>query len=338
MNSSRFHLAPVCIAVMSVLASLVQAQTAGTVLFAPPGVQIVDNAGLFRDAKKGDVLKPGERLLTPPNTISQVKLPDGGLVGMRPGSVMKFDAPPPGVTQAQQVLSLVQGTVRVVGSELAGQVKAQPLALQTGQVTLQLQGADIESAVVRPESRPGGNAAGSANAPGSYTRLLTGSGSIKSGQTTEPLPVGQVSYVSPNNPAPATLANVAPSVFAPSSTPREGAATNPQGLASPPAGGQQGNVNRTTSTLTAPPALGQGGTPPPAGLGVGAKPPPLFSPTTTSLFPGGASPSGNQPRPGGPGPIAGGPPQIRPPLPPPPRPPNCRPNPHPTIGPRMICT
>jgi hypothetical protein len=326
MNSRKFH-SVLAGASLVLLTTVAVAEPAGTLLFAPPGVRIVNEAGQARDAKKGDVIQPGERLLTPPNAISQVKLPDGGLVGMRPGAEVKFQTPPPGSPQSQKVLSLVQGAVRVVGGDLAGQIRATPVALQTGQTTLQLKGADAESAIVKPNTQGA--------APGSYTRLQAGSGTLQNGNVAEALPKGQVAFVAPNSPVPTTLTSVVPTIFAPPQTglPQLPATGQPSGQARTP--GSPSPVMRSTSTLTAPPIAGGTRLPTPGAVGT---PPPVFSPITTSTFP--TSPG----RPGatGTGPLASGRPMPaalpRPPHIQPPRPPNCRPNPHPTIGPRMICS
>lgn len=328
-------------ALLGSLATLALAEPAATLIFAPPGVQIIDSAGLFRPAKQGDVVQTGERVVTPANTISQLKLPDGSLVGLRPGSVLKIDLPPTGVNPSQHVMSLVQGTVRVVGSELMGQARPASLTLQTGQTTLKLNGADVESAMIRPDSdssgsKPGGNSASGnpGNIPGSYTRLLVGSGSTSNGTTVEPLPVGKVSFVAPGSTNPTNLTSVAPSVFSSAGTP--GLQSVKGGTVAPGQGSSNtGPVSRNTSTLTAPsPSAG-----PAFSNQRSGSPPPMFSPITTSQFP--TSP-GARANPGGSGTVTG--PRLTPPprplanfQPPPPRPPPiCRPNP--VVGQPPICT
>jgi hypothetical protein len=185
------------------------AAPAGTLLFTQTGSQIVDAQGTTRPAKRGDVLQSGERLLTPPGGISQVVLPDGSLVGMRPGSDMKFDVNGSDLDRGT-IVSLLKGTVRVIGSELTDPRKTSQFTLLSGPATLRLQGADLETAVVKPEAgQPSGNA------PGSYNRLLIGTGSIGTGSAVEPLAPRQVSFVGAVNVAPVTLASVSRDLFAP---------------------------------------------------------------------------------------------------------------------------
>lgn len=324
---------------MVMLAQAIHAEPAGTVLFAQEGAQIISASGASRPARRGDQLQVGEQLTTSANGISQVKLTDGSLVGIRPGSQLRMDAPMPASTLGP-VVSLLQGTVRVIGAELMDKQKPSALTLQTGQATLQLNGADLESTVVRSGGR---NAAGSdgrseprppmGSDQGSYNRLIVGAGNLRSGNAVEPLVPRQVSFVAAGNPVPVLLAAMPPT---PS---RDGAASSPVGRSptgsvdvsgaakppiasalpsgSPPAGPPA--LLPMTSTLTVPrlgPATGSIGMPLPGG------PPPNFSPIATNVFPGGPKgPASAMPimapaRGGGPGNIGpmGPPINMRPPV------------------------
>ena len=168
-----------CAIAAMVLAHAVGAQTAGTVLFAQAGTQIVSASGAARAAKKGDVLQTGDRLLTPAGAISQVLLPDGSLIGMRPDSELKITAAPLGSDNKAPVLALVNGAARVIGAELMDSQKVSNLTLQSGTATVQLKGADMESAVVKADALQASAASGSA--PGSYQRLLLGTGTVANG-------------------------------------------------------------------------------------------------------------------------------------------------------------
>ncbi len=187
------------------------AAPAGTLLFTQPGSQIVDDKGDTRPAKRGDILQTGERLLTPPGAISQIRLPDGSLVGARPGSELKFELPGAASDRAATVVALVQGAVRVIGAELMDASKPSAFSVRSGPATLKIQSADLETAVVPPDAnRPAGG-----NNPGSYNRLLLGTASIDSGSQLTPLSLRQVSFVSTANVAPITLSTVSPTLFSP---------------------------------------------------------------------------------------------------------------------------
>lgn len=224
---------PMYLAVLGLMACTgAWAAPAATLLFTQPGSQIVDGNGATRPAQRGDVLQVGERVLTPEGTITQLLLPDGSIIGMRPGSELKFDPPAPGADPAPLV-SLVRGAVRVIGSELMDPKRPSTVTLQSGLATLKLKGADLESRVVT-EKAP------DATDPGSYNRLLVGSGSIGKGTLVEPLATRQVSFVGPASAAPMTLTSTTPSLFTGSRTllplvaPAPGSDTKTGGSPPPP--------------------------------------------------------------------------------------------------------
>ena len=161
----------------------VAAQTAATVLFAQPGTHIVGESTVARAAVKGDVLQTGELLVTPAGSISQVVLPDGSLIGMRPESEPQITPAPAGSGSKAPVVGLTNGTVRVISAELMDSKKISNFTLQSGAPTISLKGADLESAVLRPDAKPatGAGAGAAGAAPGSYQRLLVGSANAANG-------------------------------------------------------------------------------------------------------------------------------------------------------------
>ncbi|QTN29949.1 FecR domain-containing protein [Rhodoferax sp. AJA081-3] len=204
-----------CTLAALVLANGVAAETAGTVLFAQPGTQIVGETGVARAAVKGDVLQTGERLVTPAGSISQVVLPDGSLIGMRPESELKITPALAGSGSKAPVVGLISGTARVIGAELMDNKKISNFTLQSGAATVSLKGADLESAVVKPDGKPTGpaGAPGGAAAPGSYQRLLVGTASVANGNQVAALAPQQVNFVGGANAGSVTLATPAQNVF-----------------------------------------------------------------------------------------------------------------------------
>ncbi len=192
------------------LAQGVAAQPAGTLLFTQPGTLIVGNGGGARPAAKGDVLQTGERLVTPAGAISQVLLPDGSLIGMRPESELKIDAAPAGSDSKAPVVNLVNGTARVIGAELMDTKRASNFTLQSGSATVKLRGADMESAVVKADAKSGMGEA----APGSYQRLLAGTGTVTNGGQMAALAQRQVSYSGGANATPVTVVTPSQNLFA----------------------------------------------------------------------------------------------------------------------------
>ncbi len=211
MNSLRitncFGLALACV----LSASAQAASTAGTLLFAQQGTQIVSASGVARAAHKGDILQTGETLLTPAGAISQIRLNDGSLLGMRPESELRIANAPIGDDNAGKgpVLALVNGSARIIGSELMDPNKPSNITFQSGGAMLRLKGADLESAVVKGDAKPNG----SGEAPGSYQHLLVGSGTVANGTAVAALTPRQVSFVGATNTAPVTLSNPSLAVF-----------------------------------------------------------------------------------------------------------------------------
>lgn len=186
------------------------AAPAGTVLFAQSGTAILDASGGSRPAHRGDLLQPGESIVTSANGISQVTLPDGSLIGVRPGSELKFELPTDTSVQGRPVVSLVQGAMRVIGSELMDANRLSAINLRSGNSLLQMRSADLETAVV-----PNGasEAVSKGAGEGSYTRLLTGTASVGTGQSVTALAPRQVSYVAPTALLPVTLTTIPSTLF-----------------------------------------------------------------------------------------------------------------------------
>ncbi len=207
----KFTLSATFMLVSTLLGTATFAAPAGTLLFTQSGTQILDANGVARAAKRGDVIQEGERVRAPNNGISQLLLPDGSLIGMRPDSELKFDRPAVLTDSSKQLISLTQGAVRVIGSELMDLKKPSAFTFQSGLATLKLQGADLETALVKPDAP---KTAGAGDA-GSYNRLLIGSGSIGSGTAVQPLAPRQVSFVGTVNVAPVLVSSVSPTLFSP---------------------------------------------------------------------------------------------------------------------------
>lgn len=192
-------------------ATCVAASPAATLLFAQDGTQIVDTNGVARSAKKGDVVQSGERLLTAAGAISQIQLPDGSLIGVRPDSELRLGVDAAGPQSAPSV-TLLQGAARVIGSELMDVKKPSNITFQSGFATLRLQGADLESAVVRGDKGTNPGSGVTPSAPGSYQRLLIGSGSIGTGAQQTSLAPRQVNFVGANNSPPTVVASAMPAL------------------------------------------------------------------------------------------------------------------------------
>lgn len=188
---------------VGLLCSGALAAPVGTVLFSQAGSQIVGANGVPRAAQRGDVLQHGEKLKTPSGGIAQVLMLDGSILGVRPDTELRFEPP---VGNAPTAVSLLQGSVRAIASELMDSKRPSAMTLMSGQATLRLKGGDVESTVVDEKQRQGVDA-------GSYNRLITGDASIGKGSVVEPLSPRQVSFVGSTALAPVTLTTVSPDLF-----------------------------------------------------------------------------------------------------------------------------
>jgi hypothetical protein len=154
----------------------------GKVIFQSGGAVIVDAAGKQRAANKGDLIMPGERLVTGSNALTQVKMRDGSFVGLRPGTDLKFQEMRLTGKDAGQDVALNSGSIRVLNLPGDGAVKPLPVNVQAGDARIVMKGADMESAVKRDLS----------TGPETITRLNHGTGTLTNGIKTLDLAVNEV--------------------------------------------------------------------------------------------------------------------------------------------------
>lgn len=178
-----FRILTLTIALAASLPCLVQAaDPIGKVIFQSGGAFIVDAAGKQRAANKGDLILPGERLVTGANTLTQVKMRDGSFVGLRPGTDLKFQEMRLTGKDAGQDVALNSGSIRVLNLPGDGAVKPLPVNVQAGDARIVMKGADLESAVKRDLT----------TGPETFTRLNQGTGILSNGIKTLDLAVNGV--------------------------------------------------------------------------------------------------------------------------------------------------
>lgn len=206
------------------------AQEGAQVLFTSGSLNVIDANGIQRAAKQGDTLAAGERIVTPPGVMAQIKLPDGAMVSARPDSEMRIQQM--GMGAATTVLQLNQGNVRVLNTDTPTGIAAKPINVVTPVSTLQLGRGDGESIHVKTS-----NAALS----GTFNRVQTGTGvvatpngnlALQSQQTARVAGVGSAPVAVSELPkALAQVAAVAPAARAPTGAGATGAATTNPGTA-----------------------------------------------------------------------------------------------------------
>ena len=153
-------------------------QMVGRVLFVKGDAHIIGKDGTRRVAKQGDGIGPGERLVTGDGTLVQVKMLDGGRIGLRAGSDLSFAEPARAIAGAPNVIELRSGDVRVLNFDVGGQKKPGEYVLKTPDGFVQLSRADSVVSL-RPAN-------GETGAPKRTLVKLTAGNAIASNTASEP--------------------------------------------------------------------------------------------------------------------------------------------------------
>lgn len=188
------HFRPIALAVALAAASAAHAQQpeGAQVIFSSANLTVIDAKGVERAVKQGDFVQPGERLVAPPGVMGQLRLPDGTLVGARPGTDLKLDM----LVKAlgKNIVTLNEGSVRVVNVEPPKGPKPMPVEIVTPVSKLQLTGGDGESIHMKAGNKRGVEA-------GTYNRLQSGVATMQNAGGELPLQPLQNGFV----PKPETL-------------------------------------------------------------------------------------------------------------------------------------
>lgn len=177
---TRLTILAATIAGLAATPALAQVGEAAQVIFTNDKLTVIDAKGVERVAKQGDFIQPGERLITPPGVVGQIKLPDGTLLGARPGSDIKLES----IVRSlgKNVLVLNEGNVRVVNIDPPKGPKPMPVDVISPISTLQLTGGDGEAIHVKPGSNKPNIE------PGTYNRLQLGTAIVRNDKGDLPLP------------------------------------------------------------------------------------------------------------------------------------------------------
>jgi hypothetical protein len=156
-----------------------QSNDGAQVIFTNDKLTVIDAKGIERTVKQGEFIQPGERVLTPPGVIGQIRLPDGTLLGARPGTDLKLEATLK--TLGKNVLVLNEGNVRVINIEPSKGPKPLPMDVISPISTMQLTGGDGEAMHVKQGSKQTVES-------GTYNRLQLGAAVVRNDKGELPLP------------------------------------------------------------------------------------------------------------------------------------------------------
>lgn len=168
---------------------------AAQVIFSSDALTVIDALGTERRIKQGDFIQPGERVVVPPGVMGQIRLPDGTLLGARPGTDLKFESI---VNNLKNVLVLNEGNVRIINVEPPKGPAPLPVDVVSPVSTLQLKAGDGEAIHVKAGSK-------SIADPGTYNRLQSGSATVINQKGSLPLVPLQSGFVSRSDIVPVKL-------------------------------------------------------------------------------------------------------------------------------------
>lgn len=196
---ARIFLSAGILVALTLLAGQAQAgeEAVGHVMFVKGAVTVLDLAGQARPARQGDALRPGDRVETAADSVGQVKLADGSLVGLRPGSEVAIENVAGNANKARLV-RLSRGAMRVINRDASGK---QVLLVETPTAEIRLVNADTEAFVV--DATEG---AREGVPSGTYSRIIAGDGTLRTARGDLSLQRGQAGFAPGGDRPPAPLA------------------------------------------------------------------------------------------------------------------------------------
>lgn len=209
MTTARFdsiRLKVICVALAAVYPALAEAGVAGRVQFVAGDVRIIDDKGVQRPMRKGQDVNEGDTVLSGPEGSAQVKMIDGAIVAVRPGTELKvidyvFDEKDSSKESAS--FSLIKGGLRAI-TGLIGKVNKDRYKLHTPTATIGIRGTDHEPAVVLP----GQNDQLAGAPPGTYDKVNVGATALTTEAGTTIVAANQVGFAASLTQLPVILPKV----------------------------------------------------------------------------------------------------------------------------------
>lgn len=195
MTTTRFdsiRLKAICVALVAVYPALAEAGIAGRVQFVAGDVRLVDAGGKQSPLRKGQDVNEGDTLLSGTNGTAQLKMIDGAIVALRPGTELKvidyvFNDAEDGKESAS--FSLVKGGLRAITGAI-GRTNKEKVKIATPTATIGIRGTDHEPVVVLPA--PAGVPL--AAEPGTYDKVNVGATTLTTQVGTTVVAANQVGF------------------------------------------------------------------------------------------------------------------------------------------------
>ncbi len=194
MRYESIRLKALCVALAAVYPALALAGAAGRVQFVAGEVRVIDEKGKEHALRKGEEVSEGDTLRSAANGSAQLKMIDGALVALRPGTELKvidyvFSDEDGGKEKAS--FSLVKGGLRAV-TGLIGRVNKDRYKIETPTAVIGIRGTDHEPVVVLPST--------AGVAPGTYDKVNVGATTLTNQAGTAVVAANQVGFAaSPTN-------------------------------------------------------------------------------------------------------------------------------------------
>nr|WP_186329755.1 FecR domain-containing protein [Variovorax boronicumulans] len=147
--SRRARLTLLCGALLAAGHGHAQSPPAATVVFAADGATLIDASGQRRPAARGMAVASGDTVETGKGTL-QLRMVDGGMVALQPGSVLRLDAyhlgQNGGAEGAKGFMSLVKGSLRTI-SGFIGKARPEDYRLDTPAGLIGIRGTEYTAAL-----------------------------------------------------------------------------------------------------------------------------------------------------------------------------------------------
>jgi hypothetical protein len=145
----RARLTLLCSALLAAGHGHAQTPSAATIVFAASGATLTDASGQRRPAARGMAVASGDTVETGNGTL-QLKMVDGGMVALQPGSVLRLDAyhlgQGGGAEGAKGFMSLVKGSLRTI-SGFIGKARPDDYRLDTPAGLIGIRGTEYTAAL-----------------------------------------------------------------------------------------------------------------------------------------------------------------------------------------------
>jgi len=246
-----------CVVLLATYSLFAEAGVAGRFQFVSGDVKVVALDGKERAALKGQEVNEGDTVVTLPDASAQLKMIDGGLIAVRPGTQVKMTAYVfNGVEDGKEnvLLSLARGGFRTI-TGLVGKTNKQLYKVVTPTATVGIRGTDHEPVVVLPPL-PGVPASIPATTPpGTYDKVNLGITSLTTDVGTALIARNQVGYAAAANQLPVILPKM-PDIYlqatpAPRAAKEEKKSDKAQGESKQAAAGQESGEKDASKTGSA---------------------------------------------------------------------------------------